>query len=358
MSRPQIIIDGRRLTRQATGVGRYLSLLLNQWAIAPEQLPFQPIVKLHRPDNSFQGAWQSVISSQTNGSRLPGLVWENLCLATSADRHQPLFAPANLVPQRWRGPVVLVVHDTFAEYPDSGLSFMQRLQFRARYRFAASRANLILTPSESTAADVQTFFAVPQSRIRVLPPGLPACFRPDYQLWSENKELKEPFVLFVGKKSRRRHFDQLIQAVGSIRRKGYPLQLVAVGPKDNIERTYDYVNDLGHVPDDDLIRLYQRAIGLICPSTREGFGLPVLEALACGCPVVTIAKGAISEIVGDCCLSLQSPDASDLETKIMSLLNSETLRQSLRDQGIERSRRFQVGRFASDVAAAIAEFCG
>ena len=77
----------------------------------------------------------------------------------SADRRKGiLFAPANLVPRRWQGPIVLVVHDTFCEHYDAGISRMARLRFRSRYRRSALRADLILVPSESTASDVRQFY--------------------------------------------------------------------------------------------------------------------------------------------------------------------------------------------------------
>ncbi|MFM7130563.1 MAG: glycosyltransferase family 4 protein [bacterium] len=360
MPSPNLIIDGRRLVKHSTGVGRYLGLLLNAWAAAPENLPFAPLVKLHRPDRSNAEPWQAVFPSEATGSWLPGLAWENLCLASGRHRHLLLFAPANLVPARWSGPVVLVIHDTFAEYPDSGLTTLQNLRFRRRYRHAARRADLILTPSQSTADDVQRFFQISPNRIRVIRPGLPPDFKPCTPLQSQPTSLliDEPFVLFVGKKSRRRAFDHLLQAVAHLRQKGMRIRLVAVGPSLSRQITSDCLTDLGHVSDTTLIQLYRQARALVCPSSREGFGLPVAEAMACGCPVVILAQGALAEVAGNACLALAGQQVADIASAISKLCENNSLRENLVEAGLVRARLFQVNRFADEVASALAEFVG
>lgn len=355
-----MIIDGRRLVRHSTGVGRYLGLLLNAWASWPEKLPFSPLVKLHRPDHSAADPWQAVFPSEAKGTWLPGLAWENLCLASTGHHHLPLFAPANLIPRRWSGPVVLVVHDTFAEYPDSGLTTLQNLRFRKRYRQAAQRADRILTPSQATADDVQRFFQISPDRIRVIRPGLPPDFTPERasQAKASGRLIDEPFVLFVGKKSTRRAFGNLLQAVANLRQNGLPIRLVTVGPSRDVQTTSGCLTDLGHVSDATLIQLYQQALALVCPSSREGFGLPVAEAMACGCPVVTMAQGAIAEVAGDACLSLPGQAVADLAAGVSKIIEDNGLRESLVAAGLARARLFQVCRFADEVASALAEFVG
>ena len=358
MPSPNLIIDGRRLVQNPTGVGRYLSLLLNQWALAPEKLAFSPLVKRHRPNASANEPWQAAFPAESIGSRLPGLAWENLCLASGPHRRLPLFAPANLVPWRWAGPVVLVIHDTFSEYPDSGLSWLQRLQFRSRYRQAAQRADLILTPSQATADDVQRFFRIPETRIRKISPGLPVKFNSNKGLFNQGGFGRPPlpYLLFVGKKSKRRYFGNLLQAIGNLRQKGLAIRLVAVGPTGTDYKIDEGFEDLGHVPDDTLIQLYQHAMALVSPSSREGFGLPLAEAMACGCPVIARAQGALVEVVGDACLNLKSQEVGDIESAIRNLMENNELQRHLSEAGLQRARLFQVGRFAEEVASALAEF--
>lgn len=356
----KIIIDGRRLTPRATGVGRYLSLLLNEWAASFPDLPFQPFVVLHENRPIEMDPWKNKYQSRLAGENQPGWLWENISLASSEFRDLPLFAPANLVPLRWRGPVLLVVHDTFCEHPDSGISTLNRLRFRGRYRRAANRADLIICPSNATAADCNQFFQVPESRMRVIPPGLPAAFKPADGLKDNSPvsgfDLKKPFILFVGKKSPRRHFPQIVEAVQQLQSSGESINLVTVGPDSpdayRKSTSHPWIH-LGHVPDSILIKLYQNALALVWPSRREGFGLPVAEAMACGCPVITNCDHALAEVAGNACLPLQGFTSSDIENAISTLLRDTRLRESLITKGLQQASRFSVGEFAASVAEAI-----
>lgn len=356
----KIIIDGRRLTPRATGVGRYLSLLLNEWAESFPELTFQPCVVLHVNRPIEMDPWKKRFESRLTGEKLPGWLWENITLASPEFRDLPLFSPANLVPQRWRGPVLLVVHDTFCEHPDSGISTINRLRFRRRYRRAAQRADLIICPSNATAADCNNFFHVPSSRIRVIPPGLPTAFKPADGLKQHPSvaglTTKKPFILFVGKKSQRRHFPQIVEALLRLQLKGISIDLFTVGPDvpDTSHKNQDqpWIN-LGHVPDSVLIELYQNALALVWPSRREGFGLPVAEAMACGCPVITSRDHALAEVAGDACLPLRGFTSGEIESAILKLINDSCLRKILIKAGLEQAKRFNLHQFAENVAESI-----
>lgn len=356
----RIIIDGHRLTQNATGVGRYLSVLLNQWSINPDSINFNPIVIQRTPRNPDLDPWTKQFQQLCRGSRLPGLIWENTVLASRKYRHLPLFAPANLAPYRWNGPVVLVVHDTFCEHPDSQISTFNRIRFRSRYRRSAQKADLILTPSQSTASDVHQFFDVPQTRIKVISPGIPAIFKPADDKISKSldfiPEIKSPYVLFVGKKSPRRQFPVILDAIQQIRKRGFQLNLVAVGPPSKSIRQKEGLIDIGYVPDHNLATLYQNAIALIWPSSREGFGLPLAEAMACGCPVITTPVNAISEVVGQACLALSECSSENIMDAIIQLIKCHDLRSQLILDGLQQANRFHLHHFADNVAQVIRPF--
>lgn len=354
---PPLVIDGRRLTATATGVGRYLRVLLNQWALAPGLLPFEPTVILHREGPGPADTWQTAFPHFRTGPRWPGWAWENFKLAAPKLRHQPLLAPANLVPHRWQGPVALVVHDTFCEHSDSGISTLNRLRFRARYRRAAQRADLVLTPSSATAHDVEHYFALSPDRIQIIPPGLPPQFQPAHlngpELCGILNDINSPFVLFVGKKSKRRHFADILAAVERVRREGINMKLIAVGPKQSDQINPDFFQDLGYVNDEILVQLYQQATALVWPSHREGFGLPVAEAQACGCPVITTPRTALAEVAGQACLPIQEITALEMANSISALIKTPGLRQSLIEKGLEHSHKFSAVVFAEAMKQAI-----
>lgn len=354
---PKIVIDGHRLTNNSTGVGRYLSVLLNQWSYSPHSLPFHPIIIQRQLQTNVRPSWTSAFQHVCRGSRLPGLIWENTVLASREYRHLPLFAPANLVPFRWKGPVILVVHDTFCEHPDSQISTLNRLRFRSRYRHSAQHADLILTPSQATANDVHQFFGIPKDKIQVIPPGIPGIFRPADEITSQSlnskPECKTPYVLFVGKKSIRRQFPVILKAVQALRISGFQINLIAVGPSSKEVKPEPGLIDLGYVPDQTLATLYQNAIALIWPSSREGFGLPLAEAMACGCPVVTTPVHAIAEVTGQACLALSECSPENIKSAMMQLIKDSDLRNQLILNGLQQSLLFHPQQFAEKVAEAI-----
>lgn len=351
-----IHVDGRRLTAQATGVGRYLSLLLESWADAADRLPFEPVVILHQDRPGHLDPWKRSFTCEVSGSQSPGWVWENFCLASRGRRDGLLFAPANLVPRRWRGPVVLVVHDTFCEHADAQIPCLARLRYRERYRRSARRADLILTPSEATADDVRRHFGIPASRIRVIRPGTRRVTDDITRNSIKGYEhlADEPFVLFVGKTSARRDFPAIAEAVEHISLGGWDLKLVRVGPPMAEPVRTETLIDLGHVPDSVLGWLYAHARALVWPSAREGFGLPVLEAMAHGCPVITRPVNALAELCGGACVGLADTTPESIAAAILPMLEDGELRAGLIRKGLERAKAFDGQTFADEVAGAIA----
>ena len=354
----QIIIDGQRLTPNATGVGRYLSVLLDQWAENPSSLPFQPTIVLRTPRPPEMDPWKMHFRHICRGSTLPGLIWENAVISAPEFRRLPLFAPAKIVPYRWQGPVVLVIHDTLCEHPDSEISRLNRLRFRARYRRSAQRADLILTPSNASAIDIQTHFKIPERRILVIPPGLPAIFHQKnashFNSHSWIPGLPENYLLFVGKKSARRQFPRILEAIRRIRQSGHSLKLVAVGPISNHHNHDDGLIDLGYVSDQALVDLYQNAMALVWPSSREGFGLPIAESMACGCPVITSPVNAIAEVAGEAAMALSEITPESISSALLQLINNPDLQIQLRQKGLLQASRFNRSVFATKVAQAIA----
>jgi alpha-1,3-rhamnosyl/mannosyltransferase len=355
-NKPKVIVDGRRLTPQSTGVGRYLSLLLDHWAEAAETLPFEPVVILHTDRPKRFDPWKDTFEHHVVGQNSPGWVWENFYLAKSHWRKSVLFAPANLVPRRWIGPVVLVIHDTFCEHPDAKIPMSAKLRFRSRYRRSAHRADLILTPSQSTADDVRDLFRISENRTRVVRPGLPKLFYdvPGPIPPEITAQIDSAFLLFVGKTSARREFPKIVAAVEQIARTESPVKLVRVGPPSAHKIESPVLLDLGHVSDNVLKSLYRKALALVWPSAREGFGLPVLEAMALGCAVITNPDHALGELCQGVCEPLRGTSQESILRAIRRLLDDKELRNDLALRGIERSKQFDAQRFSSETAHAIA----
>ena len=173
----RLVIDGRRLTEERTGVGRCLESLLAEWALTGLPLA-ETLVVLRDPGGRKRVPQVDGLVSKVVGERWSGLAWEWFGLARELRPDDLLFAPANLVPWPWRGRTVLVIYDTLPWVVPESFPRLVRWRFGWRYRQAAHRADRILVPSQATADDVARVHGVPSERIRVTYPGPEPEFRP------------------------------------------------------------------------------------------------------------------------------------------------------------------------------------
>ncbi|HWE38907.1 MAG TPA: glycosyltransferase family 1 protein [Isosphaeraceae bacterium] len=362
MNGPRLVIDGRRLSGTRTGVGRYLEGLLAEWATTG--LPLAEVVVVLADRSGIARVPEAPgLRAVVVGEGWPGLVWERFGLGRVLRRGDLLFAPTNLVPSCWKGPTVLVVFDTLLASRPGDFPWHARLRFAARYRRSARRAEVIITLSEATARDVVHQYRVPYHRIRVIPPGVDPHFRP---LGPDAPEVAAarraiglgpgPFFLFVGKRSRRRHLPEILAAFERFGAHVPGHRLVLVGPRGRDgECRRDGVLDAGHVDEETLVGLYAGALALLYPSEMEGFGLPVVEAMAAGCPVITRPVGALLEAAGDAAYPLDAASAGHIERAMLNLAEGPDRRAALVAAGIAHARRFDRAGAAWEVTKAIME---
>ncbi|AGA30678.1 glycosyltransferase family 4 protein [Singulisphaera acidiphila] len=353
----RLVIDGQRLTAERTGVGRCLESLLAEWALTGLPLA-ETLVVLRDPGGRNRVPLIDGLSTKVVGERWSGLAWEWFGLARELRPDDLLFAPANLVPWPWRGRTVLVIYDTLPWVVPESFPRLVRWRFGWRYRLAAHQADRILVPSQATAHDVARVHGVPSERIRVTYPGPEPEFRP---LARDSPEVIEarrhvgvessPYFLFVGKRSRRRNVPAILQAFASHRQAHPGHRLVFVGPDDpgDLPGPADGTIRAGHVAEPILRSLLAGAIALLYPSDYEGFGLPVVEALASGCPVVTLRNSALVEAGGDAPWYLDSADAPALAVALETLSTSEEERRKCIARGFDHVAQFSRSQFAREV---------
>lgn len=357
----RLVIDGQRLTARRTGVGRCLESLLADWSESGWPLE-ETLLAVRDPKGLRNVPTHPGLRTIVVGSGWPGLIWETFGLGRLLKKGDLLFAPANLVPWTWHGATVAILYDTLPWSVPSSFPWHVRLRFGWRYRFAARRASRIIVPSQATARDVQRVHAIPLSRIDVAYPGAEPRFRPlpgdapeviDARLAAGLAD--SPFFLFVGKRSRRRNVSALIEAFARHRSRFPSHRLVFVGPDGHsgLPGINSGIIAAGHVGESTLHGLYASALGLIYPSDYEGFGLPVIEAQACGCPVVTLANSALVESGGDATYYLRSASPADLFTAMDALAADDQLRASLVVRGLANASRFRRETFAGEVKAVI-----
>ncbi len=251
-------------------------------------------------------------------------------------------------------PDVVTIHDIlFETHPElfKG-AFSERSV--ALIRRTARRAAIVLTVSEFSRRALVERYQLPPERVLVTPNGVDReTFRPfgsEPAAIRERYRLGGPFVLFVGRIEPRKNLPRLIRAFSRVRTKlGGGVRLVIVGQEDfrsrevfqEAERQAEAsVVFLGAVPDADLPGLYNLAEAVAYPSLAEGFGIPVLEAMACGTPVLASPRGALVEVGGDAVLWVEPEDEDALAEGIERIMTDTDLRHRLRAAGLCRAERF------------------
>lgn len=252
-------------------------------------------------------------------------------------------------------PYVLTIHDlAFMRMPEL-YDWHGRLWHKILgVKKLAQKAAAIITPSQSTAEDVQELLKVPAEKIKVIPSGV-AINQPAID-WVEVKRkyhLSDNFILYVGTIEPRKNieavvaaFDQLLKGNNNYRQ----WQLVLAGPwgwktqlikqQIAISGYKEQIKVLGYILDSERQALYKQARVLMWPSWYEGFGFPVLEAFAAGCPVITSATSALFEVAGDAAVLVRPYDQAGLNQALQQVLSDERLREDLKNRGLTRAQQF------------------
>lgn len=262
----------------------------------------------------------------------------------------------------WNVPrVVVTMHDTLAlEHPEWVFPDLRgRLFWTLKERAAALWADRVVTVSETAKRDLVRWFRFDEAKVAVASEAADPVFRPlaaDERSPEALARYKiphdRPYMLYVGGLSPHKNLVRLIEAFGAAQDQSTTLVLVG----DFGDAFYTHVPELvrqardsgaaerlimtGYVPDEDLVQLYNQATFLIQPSLMEGFGLPPVEALACGLPTAHSRSGSLPEVIGDAGLSFDATDVGDITRAIDRMFADGALRSDLCARAIERSRKF------------------
>ena len=285
------------------------------------------------------------------------VLWEHTALPAWIRRsgidlfHGPTF----VTPLLSRVPSVVTIHDmTWFTHPGEHVR-VKRRYFQALIPVAARRAVRIIADSEATRRDILRILDVPGEKVVTVHCGIDGMFRPveDPALLAAVKQrhgIPGPFVLFVGMIEPRKNLVRLIEAFGRLKSEGFPQSLVLGGTRGwgyedaaaavrrlGIER---HVVFPGRIADSDLPLLFAAADLFVYPSLYEGFGFPLVEAMACGAPAVTSNVSSLPEIAGEAALLVDPLDVGDLTEAMRRVLADTSLRLLMRARGLERARRF------------------
>jgi glycosyltransferase involved in cell wall biosynthesis len=266
-------------------------------------------------------------------------------------------------------PTILTIHDVIPFTFREAMGFWRNhLLYKPGIRQAGRLNNVIATVSEFSKRDIAEQVGVPLSKIRVIPNGLRETFPPDAAVaarLSERLGLQDGFILNVGGIHERKNVVTLIHAFSSlVKHKGYPGKLVVTGSvsgapyqvkmKKLVDAAVtetemgDRVKFTGFIPDEELDSLFRSAAFMIYPSLYEGFGIPILEAMKLGTPVITSNLTAMPEVAGGAALLVDPRDIEDMVSAMERLLSDESLREELIQKGQQRASSYSWGRTSEE----------
>jgi len=273
---------------------------------------------------------------------IPASAWRN--------KSDVLHMTTYVAPPFSARPTVVTVHDlSYLVYPHA-FSRRVRTMLTTLVPMSIRRAARVIAVSEHTKRDLIRFYGLAPEKIAVTPLAPGPGFRqlPDASHMALPAGLREPFILAVGNLEPRKNLDRLLQAFGVlVRDGGFGGQLVLVGKgsgaaeilaKARREGLESKIALTGFIPEHDLVLLYNRASLFVYPSLYEGFGLPPIEAMACGCPVVASAASVLPETLGDAALLVDPESVNDLATAMSTVLVDTDLARKLRQKGLQRAR--------------------
>lgn len=360
----RIVIDITAAVRQGAGIGRYARELTRAVLKA---FPQHRYILFYAGPVRFPLTWADAPHARLRAAPLPERVmvwlWHRLrvpfpleALTGPADL---AYSPDFLLPPTLPGRrTLLTVHDLSFEIMPETLPEPLVAYLRRNVPRAVRRATHILADSESTRQDLIRLWGVPPERITVLYGGVETHFHPVEDLEQQTRVRARyglgpwPFILTVGTVQPRKNYPRLIEAFTTLVREGiFPEgHLVIVGEKGwKAEGTFEAIRRsglaerihwLGFVADEDLPVLYSAATAFAMVSRYEGFGLPALEAMACGTPVVVSRTSSLPEVVGEAGVQVDPESVEDIVRGLRIVLENPERRAALRAAGLERARRF------------------
>lgn len=309
-------------------------------------------------------------------------LWTHLGLSWEMFSHPPdlLFVPSHVLPLIHPPVSVATVHDLGYHYFPQAHTLSQNLYLRWSTRHNARSARRVLADSEATRQDLIQLYGISEAKIDVVYPGRDESLAPvDDPLLRDAVQTRygcrTPYILYLGTLHPRKNLVRLVQAFAQLCARasetGYPLdqlQLVLAGQKGWLYQEIfaevrrvgleEHVILTGYVADEDLAALLSGAEAFAFPSLYEGFGFPVLEAMACGVPVVCSSTSSLPEVAGDAALLVEPRQVEAITSALFRLLTEPDLRRELVARGLAQVQRFSWRRCALETMAAFERAAG
>jgi glycosyltransferase involved in cell wall biosynthesis len=347
MKAMKLLFDATVMQIPATGIAKTSALLYH------ECLNVQPSLKIiaahQRP---LLTSMPKGIESVQLGTLLPKRLWRKVALPLLVSSKTPAFLhfPWNgNVPKTFSKEIVITtLHDVLPlEIPGHFQSATQEQKYRQRVQSDINRSDLVFTDSEYSRKQILGNFSVKNPPVVLMHgPTITSC-----NASSSGRKTSRDYYLYVGGYDRRKGLESLLRVFTALSRANkLSCRLVLTGNRQYFSEAFrrlvdegnaiGIVEEKGYVPDDLLFKLYNNAKALIYPSKYEGFGLPPLEAMYAGCPVVTTRCTAIPEICGDAAYYIDPDDEEDFAQGLLDIEHNDRLRADLSEKGLKQSGRF------------------
>lgn len=262
----------------------------------------------------------------------------------------------------YRGKFVVTIHDLIHQHFQTRntstlnllLHAIKKIGYRKVFSYAVKNSSKIIVPSNFVKEQLQSEWWVKRDKIVVTPEGVDEGMirevgkvgEKDFIKVADKFGLKKPYLFYIGNAQPHKNLPRLISVFNKLKEKYFNLSLILSGPNhyfwEKIKKESHPKGMIftGFVSEEEMVALYKNAEVFVMPSLEEGFGIPILEAMACSCPVVSSNAGSLPEVGGDAVIYFDPKDEKDMEAKISQILDDEGLRKELIEKGKKRYKKF------------------
>lgn len=339
-------VDASRAVKVAkTGTEHYSWELLKELVQLPSEHTFR-LYAPHLPKNPFpeeRCEWRVIPERR---------LWSQIALAKEVKSDPPdvLFVPSHVIPLLTNVPSVVTIHDVAYKYYPKAYSSFDRRYLEFTTGISISKAKKVIVPTHATANDIQKYYKAETEKITVIPHGYNSdVFKP---LPKSGSPYQYPYIFFVGRIETKKNVLRLIEAFALLSKQEKTLHLVLAGKpglgsedvtariQSLAEEVKQKIHLIGYIDDHDLARHLAHAKVFVFPSLYEGFGIPVLEAMAVGCPVVCSNTPALVEIGKDVATVLPPDNSLSWAAAVQRIIDNPELAANMSEKGIKRASEY------------------